>query len=269
MNRFTRLRVGRRRLAAGLCALLLGAALLAGAHGAGAFAGSAVSRLAATPGSVSVATSTASSAASSTAPGRGGRPDPSNATTGDLELIGDAQRSARLLRVVGALERNGRALDVPPLLPLLHEADAALRDAAEAAIWAMWSRSSDPQVDVLYRTGVRLLARRDLANAERVFTRVIERLPAFAEAWNKRATVRFLRDDLVGALADSHEVIARIPDHFGALAGIGHIWFRRDDQARALAWWRRSLAVNPAFDSVRRSIEAVESKRPGYGRIVT
>ncbi|MGE0313946.1 MAG: hypothetical protein AB7P21_20235 [Lautropia sp.] len=199
----------------------------------------------------------------------GARVAPAHADDPSPDLVDDPRRAARMRRVVDALARYGSANDAVRLMPLLHDADAGLRDAAEGAIWSMWGRSGNTAVDTLFRTGVRQLARRDLARAHATFTRVIEHLPAFAEAWNKRATVRFLQGDLDGALADSREALARVPDHFGSLAGLGHIYFRLDDEARAIAWWRRALAVNPNLDSIRRSIDAIEGRRPGYGRIVT
>ena len=66
--------------------------------------------------------------------------------------------------------------------------EAAAR--AEALLWEMWHRSGDGEADALLREGVAALERGDLAGAEKIFARVIERAPQFAEGWNKRATAR-------------------------------------------------------------------------------
>ena len=39
----------------------------------------------------------------------------------------------------------------------------------------------------------------DLPNAESIFTRIIARDENFTEAWNKRATIRYMRGDFDGS----------------------------------------------------------------------
>ena len=46
-----------------------------------------------------------------------------------------------------------------------------------------------------------------LDDAEAMFSAIISRKPAFAEAWNKRATVRFFRGDDAGSANDILQVI--------------------------------------------------------------
>src|SRR6266496_5598772 len=109
------------------------------------------------------------------------------------------------------------------------EALAALRgdDAAEAAraadaLWHMWHRSGDPRLDGLLRDGIEAMERQDLEAAEATFTRLIGEAPAFAEGWNKRATVRYLAEDYDGAIAVCGEIAdcggthSRDPPHYGA-----------------------------------------------------
>ena len=284
MNRFTRLL--RAALLRGAAVPLLGAlALLPGTGQTGqtdrnrATHADAIMAVASSAASSRTASRRADAALMRARPAPGGpaslhrsdivRDERAREQEGATTVAGDAASRNSVMRAVNALGRNGRPIDVASLLPLLHDADQALRDASEAAIWSMWGRSGDPETDALFRTGVRQLGRRELLRAEHTFSRVIATHPEFAEAWNKRATVRFLRDDLDGAMSDSLETLARVPDHFGTLSGLGHIWFRLDDTERAIAWWRRALAVNPNLERLRRSIEAIERERPGFRRIVT
>ena len=58
-----------------------------------------------------------------------------------------------------------------------------------------------------------------LEEAENEFTRVIAIAPGFAEGWNKRATVRFMRENFAGSIGDCQETLARNPNHFGASSG--------------------------------------------------
>ncbi len=94
--------------------------------------------------------------------------------------------------------------------------DAEAAGRAEAALWEMWHRSGDREIDALLREGVAVMERRDLAGAEAIFARVIEQAPAFAEGWNKRATVRYVAENYEGSIADCEETLTRNPYHFGA-----------------------------------------------------
>ena len=102
------------------------------------------------------------------------------------------------------------------------------------------------------------MGRGDGAAAVETFTKVIERKPEFAEAWNKRATVYFLIGEHEKSLKDCDEVMKRNPAHFGALAGYGQIYLRLDQPERALDYFRRALRVNPNLRGVAEMIPRLE-----------
>ncbi len=138
------------------------------------------------------------------------------------------------------------------------EALAALRGddragvaRAEAALWAMWCRSGRAECDALLGEGVAAMERRDFEGAARTFTRLIEAAPDWAEAWNKRATVRYLAADYAGAVADCEATLARKPHHFGALAGEGLCHLALEQFPQAAALFRRALVVHPTLEAVR------------------
>ena len=54
-----------------------------------------------------------------------------------------------------------------------------------------------------------------LRQAEQIFTTIIDADPAFAEAWNKRATVYFLMGAYDRSKRDIAQTILREPRHFG------------------------------------------------------
>jgi tetratricopeptide (TPR) repeat protein len=87
---------------------------------------------------------------------------------------------------------------------------------------------------------------------------VIKTKPDFAEAWNRRATVHYLAGDFERSIADCGEVLKRNPLHFGALSGMGQIFFQMQDYDRALAWFRRALEVNPNMTGVELNIKGIE-----------
>ena len=148
-----------------------------------------------------------------------------------------------------------------------HEALAALQgdDVAEAAraanaLWEMWHRSGDARLDGLLREGIEAMERQDLPAADAMFTRLIDEAPAFAEGWNKRATVRYKAEDYAASIADCRETLARNPIHFGALSGQGlcHLMLGQFQEAADL--FRRTLAVHPHLGSARNNLRAALSE---------
>jgi tetratricopeptide (TPR) repeat protein len=152
----------------------------------------------------------------------------------------------------------GTMADMAPLVKSLRDADAQTRELAEQAIWEIWARSGDAEVDALYRIGVAQMAAGDLQQSITTFTRVIRQKPDFAEGWNKRATLYFLAGDLRKSLADCDEVMKRNPYHFGALSGYAQIYVHLERYERALEYSRRALEINPNLDGVRRNMELIE-----------
>jgi tetratricopeptide (TPR) repeat protein len=169
---------------------------------------------------------------------------------------GDAEQrrwAARVLGEVGAME------DAAPLARALRDPDPLVRAFAEGAMWQVWSRSGDEEVDALFATGVEQMGQRKLQAAVATFTRVIERRPDFAEGWNKRATAYYLLGDYRRSLGDCGEVVKRNPEHWGALSGYGMIYLRLDQPGRALEFFERALAANPNLSQVRHTIEQLRA----------
>jgi tetratricopeptide (TPR) repeat protein len=141
-------------------------------------------------------------------------------------------------------------------LAVLRGDDPARVAQAEAALWSMWCRSGRPDLDTQLAEAVAAMERRDFAGAERRLTRLIETAPEWAEAWNKRATVRYLAEDYAGAIADCEETLARKPHHFGALAGQGLCHMALGQYGRAAALFRRAVEVHPHLDAVRQNLRS-------------
>jgi len=145
-------------------------------------------------------------------------------------------------------------------LAILRGDDAARAGEAEAALWAMWAQSGLPEVDDLLRAGIEAMERRDLAEAERCFARVIGRAPAFAEGWNKRATVRYVAGQYEASIADCRETLSRNVHHFGALSGQGLCHLALSQYREAAAMFRRALAVHPHLTGARHNLALATSR---------
>lgn len=166
------------------------------------------------------------------------------------------------------LGEAGRMGDVAALVKALRDRDDETRAAAEGAIWEIWGRSGDAEIDALYKRGVEQMNLGAALEAIETFNLIIRRKPEFAEGWNKRATLYYAIGEFAKSLHDCDEVIKRNPRHFGALAGYGLIYAQMNQPERALTYFRRALEINPNMQGVARNIELLEqqadAKRRGY-----
>jgi len=174
--------------------------------------------------------------------------------------------SALRLDGVDGLARLGQPADAAPLLEALYDADPEVRIHAQSAVWQVWSRSGNPEVDALLKSGIRDMEEGRMGQAVEAFTRITERQPDFAEGWNKRATAYYMIGDYEQSLKDCDEVIKRNPQHFGALSGYGLIYVRRGELERALEYFQRALEINPNLESVEQTIEIIRYKLSKDGK---
>jgi Tfp pilus assembly protein PilF len=128
----------------------------------------------------------------------------------------------------------------------------------------MWCRSDSPGLDARLAEAIAAMERRDLAGAEASLTSLIAVAPAWAEAWNKRATVRYLAGDYPGSIADCRETLARTPHHFGALAGQGLCHMALEQFGPAAVMFRRALEVHPHLKAVRQNLRSALSEVVRY-----
>lgn len=159
---------------------------------------------------------------------------------------------------VGWLAIHGGMPDQPLLLRHLRDESALVRGFAEQGLWLLWSRSGDAALDRVMAAGIEHMQDGRHKEAIAAFSEVIRRRPAFAEGWNKRATVYFLSGDHKRSLRDCDEVVKRNPAHFGALSGYGQIYFQLEQYDKALEYWQRALGVNPNMPGIETNIRGVE-----------
>ena len=173
-----------------------------------------------------------------------------------LEQLKDGGAGERQA-AVGRLAQIGDAGATEALIRALRDPDPVVRELAGAALWAIWSRSGDADIDARLQEGIGLMEAQRFAEAAAVFSDVIRRAPAFAEGWNKRATVYYLMGELDRSLADCEEVIRRNPGHFGALSGFGLIYLQKDDLSHAAEYFEKALTVNPNLGQIRRVLDEI------------
>lgn len=184
------------------------------------------------------------------------------------QALAAAERQDRAVHLtgIGRLAEIGRMADVERLLPLLGAPERERRDAVQAAILQIWSRSGDAAIDKLYARGVAQMQASDLDAALATFSDIVKRRPAFAEGWNKRATVYFLRGQYELSLADCEQVFKRNPRHFGALSGAGQIHLKQGQLKLALKYFRLVAAINPNLEGTVETVHELERQIDGDSR---
>lgn len=159
---------------------------------------------------------------------------------------------------VARLADLGQMADASRVAERLRDDDEDVRTLASSALWMIWSRSGDRQIDRLFARGMQQMSAGELDAALATFSRVVQKKPAFAEGWNKRATVRFMLGDDLASLKDCEETLKRNPMHFGALSGMAHIHLRRGDARLALQAYTRALQANPNLEDGPEMLQLLE-----------
>ena len=134
----------------------------------------------------------------------------------------------------------------------------------ELEIWTRWGdHPYDPFANQQMKKGIELMNSGHLGDAEDIFSRIINSHPDFAEAWNKRATVRFFRGNDTGSASDILQVIKLEPRHFGALSGLGMIRVRAGDLEGAIKAYKAAQRMNPYLPQIEAIIDQLGKKLKG------
>jgi tetratricopeptide (TPR) repeat protein len=164
-----------------------------------------------------------------------------------------------------AVHRGDRTHNIDFLFGALKAApDDTSAKAVEDRIWALWTSAGNDTTGLLMSRAKKAIDDKNYDLAVRLLDAVIEIKPEYTEAWNRRATVYFLKKDYGNSLADLGKVLTREPRHFGALSGLGLIMQDIGDDKRALDAYRKALDVYPRLkgvsDKVKSLVEKVEGR---------
>ncbi len=131
-------------------------------------------------------------------------------------------------------------------------------------IWTIWidDASSDTSRSVMEQ-GIKLMNEGRLGAAEKVFSNLILQQPDYIEAWNKRATIRFMMGQLDASLEDVFVVLSKEPKHFGAVSGLAMIMMREKNFGGALQAYRKVLQIHPFSRDALRLIPLLEQRMLG------
>ncbi|RYE87719.1 MAG: hypothetical protein EOP19_03500 [Hyphomicrobiales bacterium] len=149
-----------------------------------------------------------------------------------------------LILPVHADEATDKLLD--ELFVQLHDAtDAAAARTVSNRIWAVWTTPSDPVLAGRMRDIMEARALLDFASGIQLLDQLILDYPTYAEAWNQRATLRFMMGDYEASIADCAKVLELEPRHFGALSGRALMYLQQGKRSLALRDMKAALELHP------------------------
>lgn len=160
------------------------------------------------------------------------------------------------IALVSLLSAAPAFADCPPPPDFSAEADRLIAEVRVAPnemaarvisnkMWELWATAPDEAAQALLDRGMRARAEYDFLSALEAFDKLTAYCPDYAEGYNQRAFVNFLRQDYEAALVDLDLAIARSPRHIAAIAGkaLTLIGLQRDAEAQRVL--REALALNP------------------------
>ena len=132
----------------------------------------------------------------------------------------------------------------------LIEAARNAPDASQARdlsrqMWALWADAPDETSQAILDRGMRRREAYDLLGAHQEFERLIAYCPDYAEGYNQRAFVSYLRQDFAAALMDLNRAIELSPTHVAAIAGRALSLMGLGRTTEAQLELRRALELNP------------------------
>ena len=151
-----------------------------------------------------------------------------------------------LLVAGGPVQADQNAKSLGPLFEDLATAQhVATARLIVGEIWRAWLDSGNEKVNDELQAGMTATANDELDRAIEHFTKVIQMDPDFAEGWNQRATVYYLKGEYSKSLADIHKTLSLEPRHFGALSGMGRIFLEEGKDRAALGAFEKVVKIYP------------------------
>ena len=129
-------------------------------------------------------------------------------------------------------------------------------------MWQYWADAPDDYAQELLDEGMSRRSAYDFNGAIKALDALVEYCPDYAEGYNQRAFVNFLRQDYTAALPDLDRAIELSPRHVAALAGRALTLVGMDRKAEAALSLRAALALNPWLSerALLPSLEAAEEE---------
>jgi tetratricopeptide (TPR) repeat protein len=132
-------------------------------------------------------------------------------------------------------------------------------------IWDQWNVSGSATIDLMMGWARDAMDAKKFDIALDFLDQVVTMEPDFAEGWNRRATLHFMREDYAKSMADIERTLELEPRHFGALSGMGMIFKMLENKKLALKAYEHVLDVYPMNRGAQTEVATLTDELEGEG----
>lgn len=134
-----------------------------------------------------------------------------------------------------------------------------------AAIERLWLYTGSDTIDVLMERVLKAVAEQNLDLADKLSATVVELAPGYAEGWNRRALVAYLKGDAEAAMHALRRALVLEPNHFKALDGVAQVMRESGERKAALQAYERLMDIHPYWEGGGEALEALKREVEGLG----
>lgn len=135
-------------------------------------------------------------------------------------------------------------------------------EAIEEAIWTIWMYHPHRQAARVLDQAASDIAAQRYDIAETRLARLIRARPDFPEAWHKRATLHYLRQDDSESVRDLHHTLELEPRHYPAMMAFGEICLSNQDGTAALIAFNAARKIYPSLAAIQDGLERAQTLVP-------
>jgi tetratricopeptide (TPR) repeat protein len=148
---------------------------------------------------------------------------------------------------------------------LKRERNEKAAERIASRIWEAWGHSGSASIDLMMGWSKTAMDAKKFDVALDFLDQVVTIQPAYAEGWNRRATVHFMMQNYAKSMADINHTLQLEPRHFGALSGMGQILKSAGSNELALQAYQRALDIYPMMRNAQNEVATLSEELAGEG----
>jgi tetratricopeptide (TPR) repeat protein len=148
---------------------------------------------------------------------------------------------------------------------LKRERNEKAAERIAARIWKEWNDSGSAVTDLMMQWSQQALEKKKFDVALDFLDQVVTLSPAYAEGWNRRATVHYMMHNFGKSMADIDHTLQLEPRHFGALSGMAEIMKETERKQLALEAFQRVLDIYPMMRNAQNEVATLSEELTGEG----
>jgi tetratricopeptide (TPR) repeat protein len=152
------------------------------------------------------------------------------------------------------------------LLRALQEDNPDVQSIARRALEHVWFHASGQDAFEMMESAYQAAEREDHQTALRILDQLLRKYPAYAEGWNRRASVLWQMREFEKSQADCERTLKLNPNHYGAWQGLGVCQLQLGDVAAACRSLRAALKITPHDEPTLRSLRQCEELLRTFSR---